>query len=94
MKKIPNEDSFTGGARDGWSGWVGLLCQAVPVALTVKMQPNTFHKKTGLQPVSNPVEQVHYFGEWVENAKSLWCSNFVNRQTHRCIKDSTKVCKT
>ena len=29
--------------------------------------------KTGLQPVSRPVEQVHYFGGWVECAKSLWC---------------------
>ena len=29
--------------------------------------------KTGLQPVSRPVEQVHYYGGWVEGAKSLWC---------------------
>ena len=27
--------------------------------------------KTGLQPVSRPVEQVHYFGGWLEGAKSL-----------------------
>ena len=28
--------------------------------------------KTGLQPVSRPVEQVHYFGGWVNGSKSLW----------------------
>ena len=27
--------------------------------------------KTGLQPVSRPVELVHYFGGWLEGAKSL-----------------------
>ena len=30
-----------------------------------------FKNKTGLQPVSRPVEQVYYFGGWVEGAKSL-----------------------
>ena len=27
--------------------------------------------KTDLQPISRPEEQVHYFGGWVEGAKSL-----------------------
>ena len=31
------------------------------------------YNKTGFQPVSSPVEQVHYFGGWVEGAKPLWC---------------------
>ena len=56
--------------------------------------------KTGLQPVSRPVEQVHYFGGWVEGAKSLWCQGFADRQPYRtgggsrCVKVGTKVCKT
>ena len=37
--------------------------------------------KTGLQPVSRPVEQVHYFVGWVECSKSLWCQEFADRQT-------------
>ena len=36
-------------------------------------------KKTGLQPVSRPVERVHYFGRWAELAKSLWCQGFADR---------------
>ena len=39
--------------------------------------------KTGLQTVPRPVEQVHYFGGWVEGAKSLWCQGFADRQTYR-----------
>ena len=35
--------------------------------------------KTSLQPVSRPVEQVHYFGVRVEGAKSLWCQGFADR---------------
>ena len=35
--------------------------------------------KTGLQPVSRTVEQVHYFGGWVEGAISLWCQGFADR---------------
>ena len=34
-------------------------------------RPQTILNKTGLQPLSRPVEQVHYFGGWVEGAKSL-----------------------
>ena len=34
--------------------------------------------KIGLQPV----EQVHYFGRWVEGTKSLWCQDFADRQTY------------
>ena len=30
--------------------------------------PIAEHNKTGLQPVSRPVELVHYFGGWVEGA--------------------------
>ena len=29
------------------------------------------NKKTGLKPVSRPVKQVHYFGEWVKGAGPL-----------------------
>ena len=53
-----------------------------------------------MQPVSKQVEQVHYFGGWVEGAKSLWCQGFADRQPYRtgggfrCIKVGTKVCKT
>ena len=39
--------------------------------------------KTGLQPVSRPVDQVHYFGGWVEGAKSFWCQGFADRQPNR-----------
>ena len=43
--------------------------------------------KTGLQPVSRPVEQVHYLGGWSGGSKSLWwhCSKFykVQRLCHR-----------
>ena len=59
-----------------------------------------FPNKTGLQPVSRPVEQAHYFGGWVEGVKSLWCQGFADRQPYRtgggsrCIKVGTKVCKT
>ena len=35
--------------------------------------------KTGLQPVSRPVEQVHYFGGWVKGTKSLWCQGLADR---------------
>ena len=38
--------------------------------------------KTGLQPVSRLVEQVHCLGGWVEGAKSLWCHVFAGRQTY------------
>ena len=36
--------------------------------------------KTGLQPVSRPVERVHYFGGWIEGAKSPWCQGLADRQ--------------
>ena len=39
----------------------------------------TLRNKTGLKPVSRPVEQAHYFGGWVEGAKSLWCQVFADR---------------
>ena len=38
--------------------------------------------KTGLQPVSRPVEQVQYFGGLVDGAKSLWCLGFADRQNN------------
>ena len=50
------------------------------------------NNKTGLQPVSRPVERVHYFGGWVEGEKFLWCQGFADRQPYRtgessrCIK--------
>ena len=59
----------------------------------------SLRNKTGLQTVSRPVEQVHYFGGWVEGAKSLWCQGFADRQPYRtgggsrCMKVGTKVCK-
>ena len=31
-----------------------------------------FYNKTGLQPVSRPVERVHYLGGWSRGSKSLW----------------------
>ena len=41
--------------------------------------------KTDLQPVSRPLEQVHYFrGVWV-GSNSLWCLSFAERQTNRQI---------
>ena len=46
------------------------------------------------------MEQVHYFGGWVEGAKSPWCQGFAGKQTYRtgggarCIKVGTKVYKT
>ena len=39
--------------------------------------------KTGLQPVSRPVELFHFFGGWVEHAKTLWCQGFADRQPYR-----------
>ena len=33
---------------------------------------NVIKYKTGLQPVSRPVEQVHKFEGWVEGTESLW----------------------
>ena len=42
------------------------------------------YKKAGLQPVSRPVEQVHYFGGWVEGSKSLWCQDLAGRQKWGC----------
>ena len=49
------------------------------------------NNKTGLQPVSMTVEQVHYFKGWVDGAKSLWCPDFAEIQIYRssgaiCIK--------
>ena len=35
------------------------------------------NNKTGLQPISRLVEQVYYFGGWVEGAKSFWCQGFM-----------------
>ena len=29
------------------------------------------------------MEQVHYFGGWVEGSKSLWCQGFTDRQKYR-----------
>ena len=46
------------------------------------------------------MEQVHYFGGWVQGAKSPWCQGFAGLQTYRtgggarCIKVGTKVYKT
>ena len=39
---------------------------------------------TGLQPVSRPVERVHYLGGWVEGAKYLWCEDLAGRQEWWC----------
>ena len=35
--------------------------------------------KTGVQPVPRPAKQVHYFGGWVQGAKSLWYQGFADR---------------
>ena len=32
------------------------------------MKTNLIYNKTGLQPVSRPMEMVHYFGGWIEVA--------------------------
>ena len=51
-----------------------------------KMKKNAdigFNNKTGLQPVSRLVEQVHYFGGLVESATSLCCKGFAERQPYR-----------
>ena len=47
--------------------------------------------KTGLQPVSRTCEQVHYFGGWVEGAKSLCAlkSRTLNANTNNFKK---KLC--
>ena len=37
--------------------------------------------KTGLQPVSRPVEQVHYFRGWVESAKYIHKANSSNNNS-------------
>ena len=37
-----------------------------PINVLYCRQPNACYNKTGLQPVSRPVELVHYFGGWVE----------------------------
>ena len=29
------------------------------------------------------MEQVNFFGGWVEGAKSLWCQGFADRQPYR-----------
>ena len=56
--------------------------------------------KTGLRPVSRPVEQVQYFRGWVQGAKSHWYWGFADGQTYgtgnraRCMKVGTKVSKT
>ena len=34
-----------------------------------ELTPNFPSNKTGLQPISRPVELVHYFGGWVEGPK-------------------------
>ena len=63
---------------------------------------SSIFNKTGLQPVSRPVEQVHYFGGWEVSEKSslfkvLSCQDFTDRQIYRtgsgvrCIKVGTKV---
>ena len=55
--------------------------------------------KTDLQPIPRPVEQAHYFEGWLEDAKSLWCQGFVDRQNYRngisarCIKVGKNVFK-
>ena len=57
--------------------------------------------KTGLQPVSRPVELVYYFEGWGVSAKSNLCKvlsyqDFADRQTYRtgsgarCTKVDTK----
>ena len=33
------------------------------------LQTQSYSNKTGLQPVSRPVELVHYFGGWVEGPR-------------------------
>ena len=74
--------------------------QAFNVPGSMILFANNNSNKTGLQPVSRPVEQVHYFGGWVEGTKSLWCQGFADRQPYRtgwgsrCKKVGTKVCKT
>ena len=35
---------------------------------SIRLQPDGLINKTGLQPLSRPVELVHYFGGWVEGA--------------------------
>ena len=44
-----------------------------------------------------PVKQVHFFGGWVEGAKSLWRQDFVDRQSQslssQMHKVGTKVCE-
>ena len=69
------------------------------------MEHSPRRNKTGLQPVSRPVEWVHHFGGCVEGAKSLGCQGFADGQPYRIgggsrltysrwIKVGTKECKT
>ena len=61
-------------------GSLGFFLIKVWLFRSVQQQKN----KAGLQPVSRPVEQVHYFGGWVEGAKSLWCQGLAGKQKWRC----------
>ena len=49
--------------------------------------------KTGLQPVSRSVEQVHYFEGWGVGAKPTLCKVLRTGSGARCIKVGTKVYK-
>ena len=49
--------------------------------------------KTGLQPVSRPVKQVHYFGGWVQGVKSRWCQGFADGQLNDCFLGKTSLAK-
>ena len=36
------------------------------------------------------MQQVHYFGGWVDGAKSLWCPDFADRQTYKKERKNLK----
>ena len=42
---------------------------------------------------NTPVEQGHYFGGWVDGAKSLWCPDFADRQTYWTSQKTLKCCE-
>ena len=46
--------------------------------LNITSIPITHENQTGLQPVSRPVEQAHYFEGWVKGCKSPFCAKALN----------------